>query len=112
MAAANAVLQGGDAVEDLSDLLFENALTDVKYQSCKYYRFSPVSAVKGSDLYEFHLDGAMANQAYLFNEHLLQVKVKLVKKGSDDPPAEDLKVAPINNIFHSLFKEVGFFKSM
>ena len=97
------------SAENYIQSLFQKRPTTSHFESIKMNSFHPVESLTNATQMTFVLPHFMGPFSYLPESMLLKVDVKMsmlynatTKEGPDIPPAK--RVAPVNNLIHSLFK--------
>ena len=84
---------------------FNEYLSHRRFEDVYYISHQTICATAGSTAVEFSLPAQTTNRVYLFNEHVLEIHLRMVKKDGTALPDKTL-VAPVNNIIDSLFDNV------
>ena len=83
---------------------FSSVPTDARFLQCTFQKIMPASSLDGSTI-EFNLDKYEAANIWQIQETYVEVTIKILTSNDTLPPATS-KVAPVNNIVHSLFESV------
>ncbi len=82
---------------------FQDRATDARFHSVKYHQFHSVESLTNASQVTFICPRFLGPNCYLPSKMLLKVEVKLTKAASGSPPAAGKRIAPVNNVLHSLF---------
>lgn len=102
--AGIAVEKGTFDAQHYSDSQFADWPTDSRYENVDIQRFKPDSSIDDGSCV-FTMKRQLSKNVYMVHECGLEVKVML-KDESGNPPDVDARVAPVNNVLHSLFSSV------
>ena len=83
--------------------LFQHRDTDTRFESVKYHCFQSVESLTNARQISFNLPRFLGPNCYLPEKLMLKVQVKITDSATNQVPTSDKKVAPINNVLHSLF---------
>jgi len=85
--------------------LFEKPCNSIAYQKIQYVDFRPTSQLSSGGPLTFTIPST-GSQYVNLKKTYLHLKVKLVNGDGSDIQDKEIKLAPINNILHSLFDQV------
>ncbi len=83
--------------------LFQNRDTDTRFESVKYHSFHSVESLTNASQISFNLPRFLGPNCYIPHKMMLKVSVKIVDTATNDVPTNIQRVAPVNNVLHSLF---------
>jgi hypothetical protein len=78
--------------------------TDARFLQCTYHKFVTSSSLDSSSI-EFCLDKFDAANIYLIQDTVCEVNINILKANGSLPDPE-ARVAPVNNMLHSLFEGI------
>ena len=88
-----------------ADSFFFKQAIDLKYVSSQYHTFSPINSLTNATQVNFSLPMFATPSVYDLKNSYLEVGLKIVGEDGELPPISDI-VAPVNNVLHSMFKNV------
>jgi hypothetical protein len=108
MADVNVRESGTYPAEHLLDDYFTDLPTDYRYTFVEYRQFVSHTAIdKDSKELQFILPALNAPYCYQLADTLMQVRLQIVKKGTNVLPDASAKVGPVDNVLGSLFSKVS-----
>ena len=96
---------GTYAAQNYADSFFRQLPTDSRYLQVSFQKFPPQSSLD-STVIQFVLNRFEAANVYQIQNTHLEVQLVIHKASDNSVPAAAKKVAPINNILHSMFESV------
>jgi hypothetical protein len=90
--------------QQYAESFFSSLPTDARFLQCSFQKIMPSSSLDGSTI-EFNLDKYEAANIWQIQETYVEVTIKILTSNNTLPPSSS-KVAPVNNILHSLFDSV------
>ncbi len=82
---------------------FQDRGTDARFEVVKYHQFHAVESLTNASQVTFICPRFLGPNCYLPSKILLKVEVKLTDVATGQVPAAGKRIAPVNNILHSLF---------
>ncbi len=83
--------------------LFQNRDTDTRFENVKYHVFQSVESLTNARQISFYLPRFLGPNCYLPDKMMLKLHVKITDAATNEVPAADKIVGPVNNFLHSLF---------
>lgn len=96
------------SVEPYISNLFSSTPVDSRYTKIELRRFEPVSVGQNTNnmITNFTLQSLPQPQAYMWQDMLISVKIKILQKATKTLPPKNAKISVIDNILGSLFSKV------
>ena len=89
--------------QNWTQTFFQSRGTDSRFDNVKYHAFHSVESLTNASQITFVCPRFLGPHCYLPNKMLLKVKIKITDAATSEVPVAGKRVAPINNILHSLF---------
>ena len=96
---------GTFAAQNYAESFFRQVPTDSRFLQTSFQKFPPNSSLD-ADTINFVLNRFEAANVYQIQNTHLEIQIVIHDK-NNSVPAKTVKVAPINNIFHSMFESVS-----
>jgi len=96
---------GTFAAQNYAESFFRQLPTDSRFLQVTYQKFPPNSSID-SDTIQFVLNRFEAANVYQIQNTHLEIQIVIQKTKDSSLPDTAKKVAPVNNIVHSLFESV------
>ena len=96
---------GTYAAQNYADSFFRQLPTDSRFLQVSFQKFPPNSSIE-ADTIQFILNRFEAANVYQIQNTHLEIQIVIVKSKDNSLPDTAKKVAPVNNILHSLFESI------
>ena len=87
---------------------FSKPLSQSQIESNYYASYNPISSLDSNAPIEFNITGT-GEHYFQFNKSYLLIKVKVTNIDGDTLNKAGVKCYPINNLFHSIIKQIDFY---
>ena len=96
---------GTYAAQNYAESFFRQLPTDSRFLQVSFQKFPPNSSLESETL-SFQLNRFEAANVYQIQNTHLEVQIVILKASDNSLPIASKKVAPVNNVLHSLFESV------